>query len=284
MQNLDSDLLRTFLAITDAGSFVGGAERIHRSQSAASIQIRKLEDLLGGAVFSRHGRGVELTAIGEQLEPVARDVVGTLDRALSVVTGRGLEGQLRVGIPDDGDDHRLAAIVADFARTHPRVELRVRCSLSAGFSKALVSGELDLAVHEVETPRSGMVLLRAQPISWAASRGHEVWTRDPLPVALFDRECWWRDATMVSLQQSGRRFEVVYSSETSAGIAAAIRAGIAVGVLNRSSIGGGLRPLSVDEGFPDLPPCYLVAESCKTADPELCAVMTEGLRRAFAAE
>ncbi|WP_028465453.1 LysR substrate-binding domain-containing protein [Nisaea denitrificans] len=281
MSHLDSDLLRTFLAISDAGSFVGGAARIYRSQSAASTQIAKLEALLGADVFERHGRGVRLTATGEKLEPVARGVVRQLDETLADLTGSVLTGKLRVGIPDDDREGRLSRVVADFARTYPGVELSVHCSFSAVFPKALAEGQLDLAVHEVGSVGPGMEQLWAEPIGWAASRAHSVQQDDPLPVALFDRACWWRDVAISSLRDSGRRYRIVYSSETAVGVAAAIRAGIAVGVLNRSAIHDDLVMLSPADGFSDLPPSYLVIERGEGGNPELCAAMSDSLRRAF---
>ena len=123
MNTLDTDLLRTFLAISDAGSFLAGAARIQRSQSAASIQIKKLEALLGTRVFERHGRGVRLTPTGEKLLPAARQSVRLLDKTFAELGNQGLEGALRIGIPDDHSKAVLSRIIADFARMHPKIEL-----------------------------------------------------------------------------------------------------------------------------------------------------------------
>ncbi len=281
MQNLDSDLLRTFLAITDAGSFLSGAERIHRSQSAASVQIRKLETLLGSPVFERHGRGIRLTGLGEQLEPVARNVIQQLDQARAALTGRELQGSLKIGIPDDHSREKLSSIIAEFARDHPKVELTVHCALSTGFSRQLATGDLDLAVHEVETVTNQMVLLRQEELVWAISRQHNLLERDPLPVALFDRACWWRDAALQSLADSGRPYRVVYSSESVTGVAAAIEAGIAVGVLGLSDLPDRLRVLVPDEGFAAVPASQLVLEFGRDASDPLCSAMSRAIQRAF---
>jgi len=152
--NLDSDLLRTFLAVAESGSVSGGADRIHRSQSAASLQIKRLEDVVGRRLFTRHGRGVTLTAAGETLRPVARQVVQSLDTTLAELRGGGLKGKLRIGMPDDHGRSELANIISSFAALHPDVELEVHCALGAGFAEALKSGALDLAVHEVPEPVS----------------------------------------------------------------------------------------------------------------------------------
>ena len=160
MPHLESDLLRTFLAIVEAGSITGGAERIHRSQSATSLQLKQLELVVGRPVLRRHGRGVVLTSAGEQLLTVARQVTGALDTTLDELRQDGLAGRLRIGLPDDYGRSELARIVAGFAREHPRVELEVTCALGDGFGKALRSGGLDVAVHELPEVPLGAELLR----------------------------------------------------------------------------------------------------------------------------
>ena len=243
MPQLDSDLLRTFLAVRESGSILAGAQKIHRTQSATSVQIRKLEELLGKAVFLRHGRGVRLTPAGEKLEPVARKVVGELNEIFAELTGTELAGVLRIGIPDDHSSELLSRIIADFARDNPKVELNVQRSLSTGYSAALASGQMDIAVHEVAALGLDMEPLREEHIVWATSRAHAVHTSDPLPVALFDRDCWWRDVAVKSLQESGRAYRVAYSSESGTGVAAAVRAGVAVGVLNAQMLSADMMPL-----------------------------------------
>jgi DNA-binding transcriptional LysR family regulator len=282
MNRLESDLLRTFLAVADAGSFLGGAARISRSQSAASIQIKKLEDLLGTPVFARHGRGVVLTAAGERLEPAARQVVQLLDRTMADMTQGSLVGTLRIGIPDDHSKDALSRIIADFGRDHPNVELSVQCALSTGFSVMLAAGDLDIAVHEVERITPEMVPLRQEKLCWAASRRHDVAGRDPLPVALFDRACWWRDVALKSLKASGRPYRIVYSSETATGVAAAIEAGIAIGVLNASALGPDLAPVTDTARLAALPASHLVIEYGSDMDEDICNAMTQAIRKAFA--
>jgi len=281
MNRLDSDLLRTFLAIMDAGSVTGGAAKIHRSQSAASVQIKQLEELLNGPVFKRHGRGVTLSPAGEVLAPVARQVVQMLDTTLAEMNGSGLEGSLCIGIPDDRSKDVLSEIVAEFGREHPKVELTVRCALSTEFPKALVTGGLDLAVHEVERVGPDMELLREDKLFWVDSRVHHTRKRDPLPVALFDQACWWRDVAHRALQASGRNYRVVYSSESVTGVAAAIEAGIAIGVLGASVLNDKVFALSGSEGFGEMPSSKLVLEYGRDANDTLCKAMAKAIRRAF---
>jgi len=231
-QHLDSDLLRTFLAVVEAGSVTAGARRIHRSQSATSLQIKQLERVVGRPVLRRHGRGVAPTAAGERLLPIARQIIGTLDATLAGLRQEGPAGRLRIGLPDDYGRSVLAHIVADFAREHPRVELEVTCSLGDGFGTALRSGALDVAVHELPAVPGGAELLRTERLVWMTSRFHDLATQDPLPVVLFDRACWWRDAALDDLVASGRRHHTVFPSESTVGVRTAVASGIAVGMLS----------------------------------------------------
>ena len=279
MNYLNSDHLRTFLAIEEAGSVTGGAALIGRSQSATSLQIRQLEEVVGRPLFRRHGRGVALTAAGETLRPVARSVIQSLDTTLSELRGGGLKGKLRIGVPDDHSRAKLATIISEFARRHPEVELEVHCALGAGFGAALKSGALDLAVHEVPRPDAGDEVLREDQLVWMCSRDHNFDAAEVLPVAVFDHDCWWRDLALTSLEDMGRRNRVIFTSESAAGVRAAVRAGVAVGLLNSSEDVEGLRPL------PDLPtryPTFLVLRKARGARGPICDAMREAIRNAYA--
>lgn len=260
-ERLESELLRSFLAIAEAGSFSRGAERIHRSQSAASLQIKRLEGLLGRTVFERHARGVTLSPAGEQLRPIAQRVIDLLDGSIGELRSGGLAGSLRLGIPDEYGGSILPAVVARFARDHPQVELVVTCGFSADFPRALADDELDLAVHAAETAPPGATVLLRESTFWVGSRNHSTHEMDPLPLALFDRACWWRDRALEALDAAGRDYRVVFSSESVTGVAAAIEAGVAVGVLGESALRSTLRRLPQADGFPAMPDSLLVLQS-----------------------
>jgi len=283
MNQLNSDLLRTFLAVAETGSITDGASRILRSQSAASLQIRKLEDLLGQPVFDRHGRGVTLTETGERLLPVAHDVTRKLSSALRELTSDGLRGKLRFGIPDDQSKPILSRIIGEFAQSHPMVELDVSCALSPGFPAALASGDMDIAVYEVEQHHTEHEVLREEKTFWMMSRHHDLLQRDPLPVALFDRECWWRDAALTALHATGRPFRIVYSSQSVAGVSAAIEAGVAIGLLGQTSLNGDLVCLGAEHGFDEMPASRLVVGTRSGADDAPLQAMKSAIRQAFAA-
>lgn len=267
------------MAIEQAGSVTGGAERIGRSQSATSLQIRQLEKIVGKPLFERHGRGVVLTTAGEFLRPVARQVIQSLDRALADLRGEGLTGRLRIGMPDDHGRTLLTSIVADFAGLHPKVELEVQCALGVGFEGALASGALDLAVFDVAKPQQNQEVLRESALVWMGLPGRTLGQADPLPVALFDRSCWWRDIALSSLEASGRSFEIVFTSESSVGIHAAVQSGIAVGLLSTEKNLTGLEPV---DGLTARHPTFLVLQQGDGSVGPVCDAMCKSIRRAFA--
>lgn len=281
MENLDSDLLRIFVAVAQAGSVTDGAARIHRSQSATSLQLKRLESVVGQSVFKRHGRGVVLSDAGQRLLPVALEVTERLDATLRAMTQDAVIGKLRLGIPDDHGRAKLAQIIATFTRQHPQVELDVTCAISSGFPEALDKGNLDLAVYEVEHPTSQEELLYQDPTSWVTASHRHFDNDDILPVALFDHACWWRDAAMESLKARQKPYRVVYSSQSVSGVLAAVEAGIAVGLLGRTALGEGLSTVVPTLGFGPTPTSNLVlADSGVQASAPLDA-MKAAIRNAY---
>jgi len=280
MDHLSSELLSTFVAVAEAGSVTGGAARIFRSQSATSLQIRKLEDVLGQPLFERHGRGVVLTTVGERLLPVAREVTRTLAITLRELTSDELRGRLHIGIPDDEGKEILTRIVGEFTQSHPLVELEVTCALSADFPDALASGVMDIAVFELESP-AGLEVLREEQTFWMVSRHHQLLSRVPLPIALFDQACWWREAALATLHAMGRPYRIVYSSQSVAGVAAAIEAGVAIGLLGESSATDTCRRLGSQEGFGETPISRLVMGLRQDADNPEIRAMKSAIRQAY---
>jgi DNA-binding transcriptional LysR family regulator len=280
---LDSDLLRTFLQVSSCGSFSKAAGRIFRSQSAVSLQMKQLEQLLGQTLFERHGRGVCLTPVAERLRPVALQVVSLLDQAAAELHSSSLRGSLRLGIPDEYADSLLPKLIAQFARANPGVELAVRCSFSAGFAQALAAGELDIAVHAPSSAGTGATLLRREKTCWVESRHHPVHQQNPLPVALFDRDCWWRDSALAALAASGRDYREVYSSESVGGIAAAVAAGVAVALMGEDSLRDDFMRLTPQQGFPAMAESALVLQVREGLDSALSRALCEQIQSAFGA-
>ncbi|MCR9137098.1 MAG: LysR substrate-binding domain-containing protein [Alphaproteobacteria bacterium] len=281
MPKLESELLRTFLAIIDTGSISAGAAKIGRSQSAVSLQVKRLESIIGKPVFERHGRGVVPSPAGEALEPVARHTISLLDASLAQIRSDDLAGTLRIGIPDDRSRTILAGIVAEFSKRHPQVELEVHCAAGAGFAEAVADGRLDLALYEVEAAEPRHEVLSDERTFWVASRFHFPDRLDPLPIALFDRACWWRDVALQTLRRSERNYRIVYSSESVGGVAAAIEAGIAIGLLGEAGIGKEFRILNEPDVFNHMPHSKLVLDQGGLSAGPAGKAMCAAIRQAF---
>lgn len=280
---LDSDLLRTFVAVARHGNVTRAAASLHRTQSAVSVQIRRLEELLGTALFVREPRGVSLTGSGESLHSAAIGIIDMLDRTARGFAREPLRGQVRIGIPDDYGASVLPRILAGFNARHPAVEVEVRCGFSPGFPAAVERGELDLAVFASDRAVPDGSLLAEEETVWVASRQLRPADDDPVRLALFDRACWWRDAAMAALRSAGRPFRIVCSSESVAGVKAAVQAGLAVGVLARSTVEPAMRILGDRDGFPPLPRSHLVLLEAGCVESPAVEAMAAIIRSDFQA-
>ncbi|MEE8536142.1 MAG: LysR substrate-binding domain-containing protein [Kiloniellales bacterium] len=278
---LDSELLRTFLAIAEGGSFTRAAEAVHRTQSAVSMQVKRLEDSIGQPLFRRSGRGVTLTPSGEALLPKARRIVRLLNEAAASLSAEALAGPVSIGVPEEYGSNLLPAILGRFAAVHPGVQVTVRCEPSDGYATAVERGELDLAVVTAEPgdPEDGVLL--HDPIEWVASEAHGAHELDPLPLAMFDRGCWWRHRALEALEEAGRPYRVAYTSASVAGVQAAVSSGLAVAVLGRSTLPPGVRTLGGHEGFPALPVSKLALRRRPGAAPAAVVRMAEAIAQAF---
>ena len=260
LATIDPELLRSFVAIAETGSFTAAAHRVHRTQSAVSMQIKRLEDLLGRELFAREGRGTALTRDGETLLAHARRILHAHREALAAFDRDALAGEVTVGSPDDYASTFLPRILARFAETHAKVHVNVVCQASVDLMRLLAERAVDLAlVTQGSGERGGTVVLR-EPMVWATSSGHRAHEQDPLPLALFEPGCAFRRAATESLAAAGRPARVAYTSLSIAGVHAALGAGLAVGVLLRSSVRPGLRILDQRDGFPPLPESGIVLQ------------------------
>ncbi len=248
---IDSELLRTFTIIADRGNLTLAADQLNRTQSAISVQLRKLETGLGVALFDRTPKGMALTEAGRRLLPKARSILSDIREASALFTNP-LTGSIRVGLPDDFDEAVLERVLADFARTHPGVKVIATSGCTSGYAAAIDDGALDIAV--CSGPDNGMgETLGMEETVWAAADNAHIPSGQPAPLAVLDRDCWWRDLPTKSLDAAGRPYTVAFRSSSFASIQAAIRAGFAIGALPASCLSDGTKALSPKDGFPDLP-------------------------------
>jgi DNA-binding transcriptional LysR family regulator len=253
---LDPDLLRAFAFIAEEGSFTRAAERVGRTQSAVSMQVQRLEAVLGQKVLVRgKGGAVALTPHGRYLLERGRDLLALNDEIWSMFRAPQVHGTVRLGTPDDYALQYLPQILRRFADTHPAVQVDVTCAPSSEVVERLKAGELDLIVcSEGHEPRRWpTVELWRGPLRWIVSDRHCAHRLDPLPLALADSNCAWRRVTLRTLDQDGRNYRIAYTSSTLAGTYPPVMAGLAVTVSPLTWMPDGLRALAAGEGLPTLP-------------------------------
>jgi DNA-binding transcriptional LysR family regulator len=250
----DFDLLRTFVAIVDNAGFTRAAERIGRTQSTVSLQIKKLEEGLGRPVFERSGRELLLTADGEVLLTYARQILHLADEARSRILEPDVEGTIRLGTPEDFATVYLPDVLARFARAHPRVTLDVNCNFSFNLLEGFSRGEYDLILVKREPlgPAGGVAVWR-DVLVWVSGQQLVLDPGQPIPLALAPAPDVYRKRALASLQSAGRNWRIVYTSLSSEGLQAAVRAGLGVTVLSKDMVPPGLKLLGPDQDLPQLP-------------------------------
>jgi DNA-binding transcriptional LysR family regulator len=282
MQPLDSDLMRSFLAVADSGSVTAAAERLFRTQSAVSLQVKRLEENLGQPLFDRLARGVALTPRGEQLVPYARRVVALLDEAAIALREKPLVGPVRVGIPDEYSGTILPRALAAFDERHEGVEVTVRCDHSEAQMRALDADELDLAVIYDWSYTEGGEILCIDPTVWVTSVAHAQHLRRPLPVGVYFRSDWCKDFAEASLTRQGIEWRTAWQCDLAAGFRVAVKNGLAIAPLSRSTIPAGCRELTAEDGFPIVDSARVVLRRNPRGTSPAVEGMAEVLRAAFA--
>lgn len=257
---LESDLLRTFVAIIDTGSFTKAATAVNRTQSAVSMQMKRLEDVSGSSIFEREGRRLQLTRQGEILQQYARRILKMQAEALSMLKQDKCSGLVNLGIPDDYVDSFLSDILVSFSREFPMIEVNVVCRESSDLNLMLGKNQIDLAIMSSQrsTARGDVVELRHEPTVWVTSRNHIAHEQTPLPMAMFNSDCVFRRWANAALESLNREYRTAYSSQSLSGIIAFVRAGLGVSVLAETSVPDDLKILSVEEGYPRLPMITLI--------------------------
>lgn len=279
--DLATDLLRTFVAAADSENYTAAAVLVHRTQSAVSMQMKRLEESVGKSLFQRNGRSMKLTPEGRTLLNYARRILKIHDEALAALSQPELSGRVRLGAPDDYAERLLPRVLARFAGAYPQVQVDVTCGLSAGLAAALDNNELDLVVFgNGEVPARGEEIFREQVV-WAASNRHLVYEHDPLPIAVYHESCIYRQWALKSLDGIGRNYRIAYTSPGIAGILAAVKGGLAVAPMGLSTISEGIRVLKPADGFPELPTAVITLIKARGALSPAVESLAEHVTKSF---
>ncbi|WP_342068602.1 LysR family transcriptional regulator [Yoonia algicola] len=239
-RNLDLTALRSFVAVSDAGGVTRAAGMLNLTQSAVSMQLKRLEESLDVALLDRTARTIALTPAGEQLLGYARSMLKTNDEILNRLTATEFEGELKLGVPHDIIYPVIPAVLKRFAAEFPRMQVRL---ISAPTRKLLVMhgrGEVDLILTTEETCGPGGQVLIELPLLWIGAEDGVAWRRQPLPVA-FCKNCIFRSGVLQALNDDGIDWQMAVDSDHDNAVEAAVSADLAVHV----SLKGCLPPHTV---------------------------------------
>lgn len=248
---LDPELLRSFVLIAEGQSVTRAAERVGRTQSAVSMQMRRLEEILGEELLRRGPRGLEPTYKGAWLLERARTLLALNEEIITTFRAPPITGQVRLGSPDDYALQWLPGILARFGEAYPGIEVDVLCMSSEELAQRLAHGHLDMALLTEGHGRGGEEVWRG-PLRWVGPQGSALHRRDPLPLAAAHPGCTWRRAALEALGREGRRVRVTYNSTTQSGCFAVVLAGLALTISTPTRLPPGLVWLGEAEGLPAL--------------------------------
>lgn len=254
---LEISLLRTFVMLVEERSVTRVAQRLHRTQPAVSLQIRRLEDAVGRPLFEPNLRHLRLSTHGEILLSYARSLLSTHDEAYLRLSSDEVEGRVSLGCPEIYASFVLPETLARFRNDYPKVEVTVQCALTRQLAQAMDEGQVDVAVATQMSgvaPKGGEISrLRSEALVWVGAEDGNAYKRDPIPLAMLPEGNLHRDLALMALHQAGRRWRIACVSDSLAGLQAMALSDSAVIVVAKSVRAVGLLRLGPESGLPQLP-------------------------------
>lgn len=251
--DIGTDLLRSFVAVAETRNFTRASEAVHRTQSAVSQQIKRLETELGVQLFDRTGRTVTLTSVGESFLPNARRVLKAHDEAIATITTPDMTGLVRVGTTDELAMCYLPDILKHFAVHYPAMQVEVWTESGPNLMSKLAKGELDFYLNTSTMVHPGTEVVAYTPLLWVSSALHCAHEEAVVPLAVYSQSCSYRHHATEALSRAGRSYRIAYSSPALSGLHAALAAGTAVSILVAASLPPNPLILGPEDGFPPLP-------------------------------
>ncbi|HEV7322497.1 MAG TPA: LysR substrate-binding domain-containing protein [Ensifer sp.] len=253
MQAFDPELLRTFLAFAESGSLANAASYVGRTPSAVTVQMQRLETMIGEPLLAPSGRGRILTPAGEELVVHARRILDVNRDAWLSLKGASADGRLSLGCTQDFADSNLPELLRHFGRTHPRVRLDLRVGRSRELTAAYDQGAIEVLIVMREAAASDEMAVLREPMVWLSASDDPAVFDGELPLAVLDPPCGFRSAATVALEEAGRPFRIAATSPSLSGLRAAVRSGIAVTVRTARFLGEGVTLAPKALALPALP-------------------------------
>lgn len=266
-EHLEIALLHAVVTVADNRSFTNAGQFLFRTQSAVSMQIKRLEALVGKRLLDRTGRDIRLTQEGEVLLSYAREMLRLNRAALASLSALPVEGTLRVGMPDDYAQAYLPGVLTQFSSLYPGITLEIVGELSGALLEMTERGDLDLALMTRQPHQDSGDVVSSIPLVWVCARDRFTYLEDPLPLALFPVGCVFREQALRALSTVGKKWRVAYCGPSYAGGEIAVSSGLAVTVVAENMVPAGWRVLGEAEGLPKLPKFDLVILRGRTEFP-----------------
>lgn len=265
--DIDTLVLKSFVAVAETGSFSHAADIVGRTQSAVSLQIKKLEDALHCQLFDRARRKVALTDEGEIFLGYARRMIELQWEAYSRLNEPEIKGEISFGTPEDFATHYLPDILASFAKHHPHVQLNVKCDLTLNLLSDFQKGQLDIILVKRDPGRvKGGTKVWREPVVWVAADQYQI--KEPLLLVLSPQPCIYRARALAALDRARKSWIISYTSPSLAGTVAAVKAGLGMTVLPANMVPQGLGVVRGPIKLPHL------------ADSEIALMKKDGLSKA----
>jgi DNA-binding transcriptional LysR family regulator len=252
-RDLDISLLRSFVAIVETGSVTGAARLLNRTQAAVSLQLKRLEDLLGQSLFERVHKRLLLAPAGEQLLGNAKRLIAMNDDVWGQMTTPSFEGEVRLGVPVDLISTYIPQVLRRFSSAWPRVRVCLVCRNSQELIEDLEAGNVDLTLTTDIESKGHCETLRWDKLVWVNAPGGDAHTRVPLPIAIGGKTCRFRPVALQALRDAGRAWQVILQVSNQDAVTATIASGSCVGIMLRECIPDSLDALPDDCGLPELP-------------------------------
>jgi DNA-binding transcriptional LysR family regulator len=279
-RNLDLTALRSFVAVAETGGVTKAAHQLHLTQSAVSMQLKRLEESLNQPLLDRTGRGVALTNQGELLLSYGRRMLALNDEALARMTDDAFEGEIRFGVPCDIIYPNIPSILQRFDRAFPRVRVNLYSSYTSKLKSKIESGELDLILTTEDEcgPQGETVCM--QRLVWVGAPGGNAFRARPLRLA-FERDCLFRPWVQRALDERGIAWEMAVDTRATRTVEASVSADLAVHAMLESAVSPHLEPISHGGTLPDLPSTRINMYRAQNAKGALVDALQEMVRTAY---
>lgn len=253
MENLDTKLLRSFISVATTGSMTQTAHHLNQTQGAVSQQIKRLEGVVGRALFLRSGPRLALTVAGQDFLPYAQDIVATCDAALARFQPDVTSHHIRFGMPYDLVAAYLSPMLDRFSASFPNIDVELHCEASPTLKTMVDDGDLDLVMIEEPVTDASGDILHVEPLVWIGKPGGRAHKERPLPVSLVAETCAFRSSVHTSLDQAGLIWRTVFENGDINATMSTIRSDMSVSAGLKCLVPPDLTVLTPNEGLPELP-------------------------------